>query len=82
MGKNNDRYVVKHEDGWAVKSQVPIAPAAFTIHSAQPNGLRKRSFQTWEEERFAFKAVTDSGVTQTPCRPETILCHPATVSTK
>lgn len=33
MGKNNDRYVVKHEDGWAVKK--PGADRASSIHDTQ-----------------------------------------------
>ena len=33
MGKNNDRYVVKHEDGWAVKK--PGANRASSIHDTQ-----------------------------------------------
>jgi len=48
MAKNNDRYVVKHEDGWAVKK--PGADRASSIHDTQR-----------EAERAAKEIVSNLG---------------------
>lgn len=48
MAKNNDRYVVKHEDGWAVKK--PGADRASSIHDTQR-----------EAERAAKEIVSNQG---------------------
>lgn len=48
MAKNNDRYVVKHEDGWAVKK--PGADRASSIHDTQR-----------EAERAAKEIVSNRG---------------------
>lgn len=38
MAKNNDRYVVKHDDGWAVKK--PGADRASSVHDTQREAER------------------------------------------
>ena len=38
MAKNNDRYVVKHDDGWAVKK--PGADHASSVHDTQREAER------------------------------------------
>ena len=48
MAKNNDRYVVKHDDGWAVKK--PGADRASSIHHTQR-----------EAERAAKEIVSNLG---------------------
>lgn len=48
MAKNNDRYVVKHDEGWAVKK--PGADRASSIHDTQS-----------EAERAAKDIVSNQG---------------------
>mgnify|MGYP001559982794 CR=1 FL=1 len=53
MGMNNDRYVVKHEDGWTVKK--PGADRASSIHETQRDA-----------ERAAKEIVSNRGGGGTP----------------
>ena len=83
MGKNNDRYVVKHDDGWAVKKSG--ADHASSIHHTQreaEQAAKEIVSNRGGGERFAFRAVSATGATRIPCRPETIPCRPATASTE
>jgi hypothetical protein len=78
----NDRYVVKHEDGWAVKK--PGAERASSVQDTQREAERqaKETVSNLGAGRFASRAGTGSGGIPTPCPRETIRARRATASTE
>ena len=76
----NDRFVVKHPDGWAVKAS--HSQRASSVHRTQKDAEWRRSVscKIWVAEKFAFKEVMGNGGTLTLYVLATILTHRKTKS--
>jgi hypothetical protein len=59
-GNDNDRYVVKRSDGWAVVKEDHERASAVTPRNAKRSTERRRSLTTWVVARFEFKTAMAS----------------------
>jgi hypothetical protein len=80
MGKN-DRFVVKHEEGWAVKKRK--VGRASSIHETQREAEKrqKKSLPTLEVGKSGFRVQADPSEMLTQCSAAMIRTHRVTAAT-